>query len=224
MLGLARSTPLFARAAPSARTFAKKAAKAAAPAAASSDAAHQPLIKLYGIHARYANATYTAASKGGSLDKVETELLAISETAASNAAFKAFLSDPTMSRAAKAATCADLFGGKMSDITVNLMDALAGNARLAETSKVVGAYADLMKAKRGEVDAVITSAEPLSKADADQVVKALKTKVGAGKNVVLTMNVNPDILGGLQVQIGDQFVDLSAQSRIDTIGRAIGGI
>jgi hypothetical protein len=60
-----------------ARSFASKAskpaaAKAAAPAAAAkaSDASHEPPVKLFGIPQRYANATYTAASKSKSLDKV----------------------------------------------------------------------------------------------------------------------------------------------------------
>jgi len=48
------------------RTFAK-----AAAAKKTDDSAHQPLIKLFGIPARYANAAYSAASKTNSLDKVE---------------------------------------------------------------------------------------------------------------------------------------------------------
>jgi len=203
------------------RSVLAMAKKAAAPAA--DMAAHAPPIKLFGIHARYANATFSAASSQGSLDTVETELLAIAETANTNVVFKNFLSDPTLSRPAKAAICADVFGGKCSDITVNLMDALAGNARLSETSKVVAAFTDLMKAKRGEVDAVITSAAPLDKKAAAAVTAALKSKIG-DKKVMLEMKVDPTILGGLQVQIGDEFVDLSVASRIDTIGRSIGGI
>ncbi|GMI17501.1 hypothetical protein TrLO_g13092 [Triparma laevis f. longispina] len=209
------------------RSFAKKAApkKAAAPAAASgggSDLAHQPSLKLFGVHARYATATYVAASKAGSLDAVETELLAIDSVTKSNPAFSSFLKDPTVAPSAKETQINSIFGDKISDITVNLMSALAGNARLSETDKVVGAYSELMKAKRGEVAAVITSAAPLSKAVADQVTAALKTKVGSAK-VVLSMEVDPTIMGGLQVQIGDEFVDLSVASRIDAVSRSING-
>mmetsp|Transcript_1411 Transcript_1411/g.2462 ORF Transcript_1411/g.2462 Transcript_1411/m.2462 type:complete len:231 (-) Transcript_1411:70-762(-) len=210
------------------RTFAKKAApkKAAAPkaaaAASGSDLAHQPELKLFGIHARYATATYVAASKAGSLDKVETELLAIESTTKSNPTFSNFLNDPTVAPAEKEAQINSIFGDKMSDITVNLMSALAGNARLSETDKVVSAYSELMKAKRGEVAAVITSAAPLSAAVADQVTAALKSKVGDAK-VVLSMEVDPSIMGGLQVQIGDEFVDLSVASRIDAVSRTING-
>ncbi|GMH53609.1 hypothetical protein TrRE_jg7109, partial [Triparma retinervis] len=139
-----------------------------------------------------------------------------------DAAFSSFLSDPTVAPADKEAQLGAIFGNKMSDITVNLMSALAGNARLAETGKVVDCFSELMKASRGEVDAVITSAAPLSKAVADQVTAALKGKVG-DKKVVLSMVVDPTIMGGLQVQIGDEFVDLSTASRIDAVARAING-
>eukprot|EP00518_Triparma_eleuthera_P000669 CAMPEP_0182459220 /NCGR_PEP_ID=MMETSP1319-20130603/4386_1 /TAXON_ID=172717 /ORGANISM="Bolidomonas pacifica, Strain RCC208" /LENGTH=233 /DNA_ID=CAMNT_0024658083 /DNA_START=18 /DNA_END=719 /DNA_ORIENTATION=+ len=220
-----------ARFAPAAvRHFAKKAAPkkaaappaAAAPASSGPDPAHAPPIKLFGIHARYANATYSAASANGSLDAVEAELLAIQKTASENAAFSSFLSDPTIDPSSKESQLSDLFGGKMSSITTNLMSALAGNARLSETGKVVSAYTELMKAKRGEVAAVITSAAPLSKASADAVTKALAGKVG-DKKVVLTMSVDPTIMGGLTVQIGDEFVDLSVASRIDAVSRTING-
>ncbi|GMI33799.1 hypothetical protein TrCOL_g11861 [Triparma columacea] len=205
------------------RSFAKKAApKKAAAASSASDLAHAPPIKLFGVHARYANATYSAASASKSLPKVEAELLAIKATAEKDAAFSSFLSDPTVAPAAKEAQINTLFGSKMSDITVNLMSALAGNARLGETTKVVDCFSELMKASRGEVDAVITSAAPLSKAVADQVTAALKGKVG-DKKVVLSMVVDPNIMGGLQVQIGDEFVDLSTASRIDAVSRAING-
>jgi hypothetical protein len=65
------------------RSFAKKAApkKAAAAAASAADPAHAPPIKLFGVHARYANATFSAASAAKSLPAVEAELLAIKATA-----------------------------------------------------------------------------------------------------------------------------------------------
>jgi len=109
--------------------------------------------------------------------------------------------------------------GKVSDVTLNLMTTLAGNARLSETSKIVDTYVQQMKASRGEVSATIISADPLSKAQTDAVESAMKNQVGKGKKVVLSTEVDPSILGGLQVQIGDQFLDLSVKSRIDELSR-----
>ena len=183
------------------------------------DPAHRPPLDLHGIHARYANATYIAASKQGVLEKVEGELLAISDTIVKNAVFRQFLENPTMSRAEKSSKVAGMLKGKTSPVTLNLMTTLAGNARLVETPKIVVEYTKLMKAKRGEVDATIISAEPLTKAQLDTVASAMKSQVAEGKKVTLTTKVDPSIVGGLQVQIGDQFLDLSVASRIDTISR-----
>jgi F-type H+-transporting ATPase subunit O len=203
-----------------AKAAAPAAAKAAAPAAAKVVAGdHSAPIKLFGLHARYATATYIAASKGGMKDMVESELLAIQQSVSSNKAFGDWMTNPTISRSEKQKTCAELFGGKFSQTTNNLMDALAGNARLEDTAKVVDSYVQLMKASRGEVDATITSAEPLSKDLADQISKALLGQVGADKKVKLELKVDPSIMGGLQVQIGDQFMDLSVGSKISEVNR-----
>jgi F-type H+-transporting ATPase subunit O len=183
------------------------------------EAQHRPPVNLGGKQARYANATYTAASKQGVLDKVEGELVAIGDIIAKSENFRIFLENPTMSRTAKVAKMSELLTGKASPVTVNLMTTLAGNAKLVDTPKIIAAYQQLMKAKRGEVEATIISAEPLSKAQLDTVAAAMKSQVDSGKKVSLSTKVDPDIVGGLQVQIGDQFLDLSVASRIDAIGR-----
>jgi len=184
------------------------------------DTAHRPPMVVHGLHARYANATYTAASKAGILPKVEEELAAIQITATKSQAFQAFLDNPLISRNDKEKGLKDMLGGgKVSNVTLNLMTTLAGNARLPLTSKIIDTYSELMKAKRGEVEATIISADPLTKAQLDTVALAMKSQVGSEKKVVLSTEVDPSILGGLQVQIGDKFLDLSVGSRIDTISR-----
>lgn len=188
-------------------------------AAASGD--HSPPISLHGLHARYANATYTAASKVGTLDAVEAELLGIKDAASKSDAFKSFLENPLIGRDDKESTVKELLGGKVSDVTLNLMTVLAGNARLSETSKIADTYVQLMKAARGEVEAKIVSADKLTKAQADGIAKAVEGQVGAGSKVVLSLEVDPTILGGLQIQIGDRFLDLSVKSQIDAVSRTV---
>lgn len=184
------------------------------------DAAHKPPLDLHGIHARYANATYVAASKASALDAVENELNGIKLTAANSPAFSLFLENPLISRDEKEKTVEELMKGKVSDVTLNLMLTLAGNARLADAPKIADTYSQLMKAARGEVDATIISADELTKTQLDTVAAAMKSQVGKDKKVVLTAEVDPSILGGLQVQIGDQFLDLSVGSKIDSISRS----
>jgi F-type H+-transporting ATPase subunit O len=181
---------------------------------------HKPPLDLHGLHARYANATYVAASKGNMLDTVENELAGIKLASSKSVQFSDFLDNPLISRDDKEKTVEEMFKGKVSSVTLNLMMTLAGNAKLAETSKIADTYSQLMKAKRGEVEATIISADPLTKAQVNAIEAAMKNQVGADKSVILSAEVDPSILGGLQVQIGDQFLDLSVGSKIDAISRS----
>ena len=193
------------------------AAAAAAPAAATDAAAHRPVIHLNGLAAKYANATYVVASKAGQLDKIETELQSLAKSAAASAKFADFLFNPLIGRDVKTNTVAAM--DQLSPITRNLLITMAGNARLAELPKVISTFTQLMKAKRGQVDAKIISAEPLSAAMMKEVQTAMQNQVAAGQTVIIEQVTDPSIVGGLQVQIGDQFLDLSIKSRIDDIAR-----
>ncbi|KAL3934872.1 MAG: hypothetical protein SGBAC_009498 [Bacillariaceae sp.] len=183
------------------------------------EAKHRPVIQIYGIPARYANATYVAASKAGVLDKVESELAGLAKSATESPAFAGFLENPLIPRDEKSAQIADMLKTKVSPITLNLCTTLAGNAKLNDLTKVADTYAKLMKAKRGQVDAVIISAEALTSAQSNQIASAIKATTKDAKDVVITSEIDPSIIGGIQVQIGDQFLDLSIKSRIEEISR-----
>jgi F-type H+-transporting ATPase subunit O len=212
---MASSSSLRASAAAAATAVAAARRTFAAEAAAA--ASHRPVLQLHGLHARYANAAYVAASKAGQLDKVESELLALYRSSQTSSAFAALLDNPLISRDDKTAYVQGL--DKLSPITRNLLVTMAGNARLSELPKVATTYASLMKAKRGQVDAKIISAEPLSAAQLKEVEQAMSGQVPPGKTVLLETLVDPTIVGGLQVQIGDQFLDLSVKSRIEEIAK-----
>lgn len=184
-----------------------------------SDASHKPVIQIYGIHARYANATYIAASKAGLLDKVEGELAGLAKSAEESPAFSTFLENPLIPRDEKSSQIEGMLKSKVSPITLNLCTTLAGNAKLNDLPKVADTYAKLMKAKRGQVDAVIISADPLTSAQSSKIASAIKATTKDAKDVVITSEVDPSIIGGIQVQIGDQFLDLSVKSRIEEISR-----
>jgi len=181
---------------------------------------HQPPVNVYGTAARYANATYIAASKAGVLSQVESELNGLANAAADSPAFASFLENPLISRDTKSSQIESLLQEKnVSQITTNLCTTMAGNARLADLPKVVNTFGTLMKAKRGEVDATIISADPLTKKETDAVAAAIKATSQGASEVVISSKVDPSIIGGIQVQIGDQFLDLSIKSRIEEISR-----
>lgn len=71
-----------------------------------------------------------------------------------------------------------------------------------------------MQAARGTVEVTIISAETLKKKQLDAITSGVMSMVGTGKTVNINNKINADILGGLQVMIGDKFLDLSVSARV----------
>ena len=185
-----------------ARTLAPRLAPARRGLAA--EAAAEPPVKLFGIHARYASAAYVSAAKGGKTAQVEGELNALAATLAKDAALSGFVKNPTIPRAEKVAAVEKLLRVQQGLVhhREHAHDA-RGERRLGEVDKVIEAYATLMKAERKEVDAVITSATELTAAQTKKISAALKPHLKQGETVKLSAKVDPSLLGGLTVQIGD---------------------
>lgn len=178
----------------------------------------QPKLQLFGLHARYANALYSVAAKANQLEAVEKELLTLEATIAQEPNFASFLKDPTVARASKKEDISKVMEqGKFSKPVAGLFEVLAENGRLPDALGVIGSYKLLMSAYRGEVHAKVTSADALSKPQLDQVKKALGARIQKGETLLLETVVDPEILGGLKVQIGNYFIDLSLATKVDKI-------
>ena len=94
------------------------------------------------------------------------------------------MKNPTIPREQKAVKMLSLLGeDKFSNSTRNLFQTLAGNGRLGQTEKVIGAFNELMEASRGVVRAVVTTAEALNAANVKTVQAAVGNLVESGRKV-----------------------------------------
>ena len=185
---------------------------------------HAPPKKLVGTSGRYASALYTAASKAKSREKVEGEVKAFVETLNANSGFRSFMMNPTVARSAKTEQIDNLLDEKtFSFVSKNLFLTLAANGRIADVEKVVDNYVELLEASRGETTVTITTAEPLTKKAMGTVETAVKGMVGKSTKISISTKVDPSIMGGMQVLVGDRFLDLSVASRVQTIAADLEG-
>jgi hypothetical protein len=118
-----------------------------------------------------------------------------------------------------------LQAGEMADglgldgLTKNFLGVLAANRRLALLPAVIRDFAALNAARKGEVTATVTAAHKLTAAQ--QKALGAKLKAGIGRDVALTVNVDPSILGGLMVRVGSRLIDSSLKTRLDMLGQAL---
>ncbi|KAI0085137.1 OSCP, subunit 5 of the stator stalk of mitochondrial F1F0 ATP synthase [Irpex rosettiformis] len=179
------------------------------------------------IALKYSNAVFSAALKksAADLDKVQSELNAISTTIKNTPQLDSFVSNPTLSLSDRVIGLQALFKqaetvtpkkAPLSDITKNLFSVLSENGRLTEAEGVIEGFNELVAVHKGELTVTITSAAPLPKDAQTRLEGTLKQSQAAqaAKTVKVVNKVNPSILGGLIVDFGEKSIDLSVASRV----------
>ena len=173
-----------------------------------------------GLSGRYARALFALAIEGKALAAVEASLATLTEALAESADLTALTSSPLVDRGAAGAAVAGVADGLGLDgLTKNFLGVLAANRRLALLPAVIRDFAALNAARKGEVTATVTAAHKLTAAQ--QKALGAKLKAGIGRDVALTVNVDPSILGGLMVRVGSRLIDSSLKTRLDMLGQAL---
>ncbi|KAF9430831.1 ATP synthase F0 subcomplex subunit OSCP atp5 [Entomortierella beljakovae] len=193
---------------------------------ATSSAHVQVPTVLHGIEGRYATALYTAAAKKQALEAVETDLNQVKRVVEKDSKLREYLENPTINRIEKKGGVNQLLSaGKYNELTKNFFDTLAENGRLNDTIKIINSYGSLMSAHRGEVQVTITSAKELDVKEVNKIKGFLsKSALVTSKQTLIVSNkVNPSILGGLVVELGDKTIDLSVSSKINKLNQLLTG-
>ncbi|RJE21963.1 hypothetical protein PHISCL_05705 [Aspergillus sclerotialis] len=185
----------------------------------------RPPMALYGVDGTYATALYTASVKSSALDQTARQLASLGETLKADPKLNAILRAPTLTTSDKEQIVQELqklVGADKGDVLKNFLATLAENNRLGTLRGVCDKFAELMGAHRGEIELNITSAQELDTKTINRLEKAVsKSEFSQGKKLKVVTKVNPDVVGGLVVEIGDRTIDLSVASKIAKLNKAL---
>lgn len=184
----------------------------------------KPPIQLFGLDGTYANALYSASVKDSSVDKTNSELIRLTSLLKSDKKVAEILDNPTLSAEAREIVAKTISQNLSLDKTTStFLSVLAENNRLANVSDIAAQFAQLDAAHNGIIEATVKSAKPLD----PKIIKKLHASISklklVGPNKTLKINnvVEPDILGGLIVEVGDKTADLSIFSKVARLDQAI---
>ncbi|CAB0028755.1 unnamed protein product [Trichogramma brassicae] len=172
-----------------------------------------PTLQVFGLEGRYAMALFSAASKQKSLDVVEKDLVKFQGLLKTDKKLAEFIKDPTIQRKTKVEAFKKV-GGSFNPATANLLCLLAENGRLANINTIINHFKLIMSAQRGEVVCEVITAKPLDADNKAKLEAAMKASLKKGQNIQLTTKVDPSIIGGMIISIGDKYVDMSVASKI----------
>ncbi|MEN9303908.1 MAG: hypothetical protein RL264_2337 [Bacteroidota bacterium] len=167
---------------------------------------------------RYATALLELAIEQQKLDAVEKDMLHLLETAEETHDFQVFLNSPVIKVDKKISILKELFG-QFDGLTTSFLTLIAKNGRESMMVEIASSYIDLLKAHRGIVPVTIVSASTLSNEAKSSILSKVAGYVNGQPEI--TEKVNPDLIGGFVVKIGDKQIDASVATQLGRIRQAL---
>ena len=164
---------------------------------------------------RYAEALFEAM-QGNSFDEILLEFNNVVEIIDNNEEFKNFLSHPVISNDKKKETIEECFKNFSSEIK-NFLFILIDEKRINCLDEIKTFLQDKINNKNNLVDVTVTLSFEANDEIKSQIVQRLKNKLQ--KDVSANFTVNPDIMGGLKIQVKDTVVDLSINKRLENFNK-----
>ena len=167
------------------------------------------------IAKNYAEALLLLARKANDLDGWGAAVNGVVAAMENDARLRRFLEAPQISAAEKSSVLGKAFEGKLPKMMVRFLQKLVQNRRQMLLPQIAIEYGNLVDETSGRIHAQVTLSRDAS--DADRKVIADQLSRAFAKTVVPHMSVNPDILGGVVVKVGDRVMDGSVRKRLKTL-------
>ncbi|GGQ69998.1 F0F1 ATP synthase subunit delta [Streptomyces althioticus] len=166
-------------------------------------------------------ADLTAAQKAGALDDVEDEMFRFGRIVSSSTELRAALTNRSAPAASKSELLRSLLGGRANAATERLVTRLVTAPRGRSLESGLESLSKLAAERRDRMVAVVTSAVPLSDQQKQRLGDALAKLYG--RRMHLNLDVDPQVVGGMRVQVGDEVINGSLADRLEDAGRRLAG-
>merc|ERR1719192_1678164 len=177
-------------------------------------------LRIYGPSGLYAHALFEASNASGTnLKLMSKSLTAWSDLLQKDAQLSTYITDPTLGDSEKVANLKKhVFPTlQIEDLSKDFLGVLYEDGDGDLLGEISQDFDRLVQDSLGEVLAVVTSAMPLSQKMEKEIMAKLTGMVDQGQKISMTTQVDPSILGGLVVSIGNKVQDLSVRGAIQKL-------
>jgi F-type H+-transporting ATPase subunit delta len=164
----------------------------------------------------YAEALFKASSSdlAGTADWLD-RVAAI----AANPQLKAFADNPKATVEQVLGVIAGVAGSKLPAAATNFLTTVLENGRFAALPEVAKQFRVLANARSGSSDALVQSAFPIGAAELAELGKTLEKRFD--RKLQLTVELDPSLIGGIRVVVGDEVLDTSVKARLEQMKVAL---
>jgi F-type H+-transporting ATPase subunit delta len=167
---------------------------------------------------RYAKAALSISLEQGTAPALEQDMVEVVNICKANEDLVAFLDNPVLSNNTKKETVFNVFTN-LSDGSKRLVELLATNKRINLLDQVAKQFIELYQAQQGKQNVIVTTAVPLT--DSLEKIILNKAKELSSAQLILKSIVDPSIIGGFVLRIGDLQYNASVVHKLDTLEREL---
>ena len=160
-----------------------------------------------------------AAEADGALDDLEDELFRFGRVVTGQPDLRAALADVSLPAERKQALLSALLDGKVTPVTLRLITQVVLHPRGRSLAAALDLCASIAARRREQLIAVVRSAVDLSATERRRLADALAASYG--HRVHLNVVIDPSVMGGISVQIGDELIDGTVASRLAAVRRKL---
>jgi len=167
----------------------------------------------------YAEALFERAVETNQLD-LWSDILSLLAATVRDPALSELIASPKLEKSQMAELMLDIAGARLSDEGQNLVRLLVENGRLSVLPEISGIFEARKAGYQGALDVQVTSAFALTPAEKKQLAEALQRKLG--REIRITSEKDPRLIGGIRVRAGDMVIDGSVSGQLTKLANELG--
>jgi F-type H+-transporting ATPase subunit delta len=170
---------------------------------------------------QYALALYRLAREQGIIDQIAGELdVVVDQLLGRGQPLAAIFLNPTIVPSRRAELIERVIRPHFHKLTADFMRQLTRRGRVDQIGSIRASFRQILKRERGEIDVQVVSARPLTEVQEQQIQQRLTAVLG--RKALLQKTVQPALIGGLKLRVGDVVIDGTAQARLRRLRRGLG--
>ena len=171
---------------------------------------------------KYALAIFEIAQEKNMLEEIQTQLTAIKELFAENLELNSLVNNLLVPKEPKIEIIKQVFGQQIDTVLLRFLVVLLEKNRISLFEKIHRAYVNLLNEQNNIAEIKVTTARNLSETEYAEVSE----KIGKllNKKIILIKHINPEIMGGIIIQMGDKLIDGSIARQLKNMEKSLKSI
>lgn len=174
------------------------------------------------VDKRYAEALINVSAGMNAIDLYQNELTAVSDIFGNENELRAFLLNPKNSIDTKKAAVTAIFRGRIQQELMNMLFLLLDKGRISRLSGITREFVRMADEKRNILNVTIMTAIPISQMQIDSISEKFR-KIYNSSSVKAAVEIDPTLVGGVKVAIGDKLYDGSVKGKLSRLQSILAG-